>query len=125
MADKKKYYLRNKDLLAEIKRCKEENRDQPSPELVEMFKLLVKNVMRKMYYDNEQDKDDCFQSGMMDLLKYWDRFNTDYSNPFAYYTQVCKNGIAKGWNEIHPKDSNYNISLESTASDEHDGIHSI
>jgi hypothetical protein len=31
------------------------------------------------------------------------RFNPEKSNnPFAYFTQIAKNGFAKGWKKLHP-----------------------
>jgi hypothetical protein len=35
---------------------------------------------------------------------YWERFDaTKSNNPFAYFTSVIVNGIAKGWNKLHPE----------------------
>ena len=41
----------------------------------------------------------------MDCVKYWKGFDTEKGdNPFAYFTTVCTNGLAKGWKELGYKD---------------------
>ena len=108
----KNFYLSNADLLAEIIICKE--RDELTTKAVEMFQLIANGVARKMYYQDPMDRDDCVQSAMLDLLKYWRGFNPlKGTNAFAYYTQVAKAGLAKGWNKLHPPESRRNISLSS------------
>ena len=117
-----KYYISNKEMYAEVVRCKKAGLEQASPKLVDMFILLGQRIQSKMYYNNPQDKLDCFQNGIEHLLKNWKKFDTEYKNPFAYYTQTFKNGMAAGWNKIHPKSSLQNISLEG---DEESGIHTL
>jgi DNA-directed RNA polymerase specialized sigma subunit len=119
----KKYYLKNKDLYNEVVRCKELGLKQPSPELTRMFILLGNRIISKMYYESKEDNEDCFQNGILDLLKYWDRFDPKYLNAFAYYTQIFKNGMAKGWNRIHPKKNLYNVSIDSFTNE--GGVHSL
>jgi hypothetical protein len=48
------------------------------------------------------DKDDCMSEAMLDILKYWKRFDSTIpnSNVFSYFTQIGKNGLAKGWKKI-------------------------
>jgi hypothetical protein len=41
---------------------------------------------------------------MLDIALYWRGFNPDkYKNPFAYYTSMLSNGLAKGWNKMYGK----------------------
>ena len=50
-----------------------------------------------------EDREDCMSFAMEDLVRYWNRFDPAKSNnPFAYYTQIAKNGFAKGWKKLHP-----------------------
>jgi len=96
-----KAYVRNKDLMAAILESKEKG--ELTAETIEMFGLMVQGISKKMAYRDPDDKADCMAFAMEDLCKYWNRFNPEKSNnPFAYYTQIAKNGLAKGWKKIHP-----------------------
>lgn len=125
MKEEKKYYLSNKELRGEVMRCQELGLEQPSEKLMEMFMLLGKRIIRKMYYDNPSDYHDCLNAGFENMLKYWKKYNPYYPNAFAYYTQIFKTGMAKGWNELHPKRYKGNISLDANINDEEGGIHSL
>lgn len=125
---KNKVYLKNKDLRREVMRCQEAGYDQPSEKLMSMFMLLGERIMRKMYYANPDDYYDCLNSGIENTLKYWKHYNPEYKNAFAYFTQVFKTGMAKGWNELHPKAYKGMLSIDYAFDDEDDemnGIHSI
>lgn len=57
-------------------------------------------------YPYPEEKEDCIQSAMLDVLLYWKSFDPTKSekpNPFAYFTSLIANGIMKGWNKLHPK----------------------
>lgn len=123
---KHNYYLSNKDLYDEVVRCKKLGLMEPSPKLMKMFIILGQKIQSKMFYENQDDKMDCFQQGILDLINNWSKFNIVYKNPFAYYTQIFKNGMGKGWNLIHPKRNLQNISLNvSTDEDSSSGIHTL
>ena len=67
-----------------------------------MIILLGKNVIKKMYYRNSDDKNDCFQEAMLDVFKGWHNFDEiKGDNPFAYYTEIIKRGLAKSWNALY------------------------
>lgn len=96
-----KKYIKNADLLRAFLESREGG--EPTRELIKMFRKIVEGISKRMAYKNPDDKEDCISSGMEDLIKYWDRFDPDKSNnPFAYFTQIGKNGLAKGWKRIHP-----------------------
>ena len=96
-----KIYVKNKDLLQEFKLSKEKG--ELNPEIVNMFYLIIDGISKRMSYKDPSDKEDCMAVAMEDLCKYWDRFNPDKSdNAFSYFTQIAKNGFAKGWKKIHP-----------------------
>mgnify|MGYP002631998817 FL=1 len=97
---KKKNYLNNKDLFNEIVKSKELDKLTPTAE--KMFILLAERTINKLRYVNEDDRNDCLQFALLDLLKYWRNFNPKYPNAFAYFTEIAKRGYAKGWNKIHP-----------------------
>lgn len=92
-------YVKNKDLLAEIIKSKEQ--DELTPEAVRMLSLIAENVIKKMVYQNPDDRDDCLQGALLDVLMYWRSFDpTKSSNPFAYYTSLITNGIGKTWRKL-------------------------
>ncbi len=99
-----KAYVKNADLMAAILASKEKG--ELTRETIEMFGLMIQGISKKMAYRDPEDKADCMAFAMEDLVKYWNRFDpTKSNNPFAYYTQIAKNGCAKGWKKIHPPKS--------------------
>ena len=92
-------YVKNKDLLVEIIKSKEQ--DELTPEAVRMLSLIAENVIKKMVYQNPDDRDDCLQGALLDVLMYWRSFDpTKSSNPFAYFSSICVNGIGKMWRKL-------------------------
>jgi hypothetical protein len=111
-AKNNKYYINNRDFTNEIIRCKygmlnEETGFQHtvgelSPRAIEYFILLANRAILKLTFSNPLDKEDCIQSALLDLLRYWRNFNEEKSNnAFAYFTQIAKNGYAKEYKKIH------------------------
>lgn len=95
-----KYHINQKELFNEIVKSKEN--DKLTPRALEMFQVLTDKLSNALSYKNPDDRDDCKAFGMMDLILYWNRFNPEKStNAFAYFTQICKNGMTKGWNIMH------------------------
>lgn len=121
---RKKNYLNNKDLFDQIVLSKEQ--DKLTPDAEKMLILLAERAINKMKYVNEDDRLDCLQFAMLDLLKYWRNFNPDYPNAFAYFTEIAKRGYAKGWNKIHPAKYKGTISISGGNSEnENSGIYSL
>lgn len=114
-----KNYLNNKDLYAEIVASKEQ--DKLTPKAEKMLILLAERAILKMKYVNDDDRDDCLQFALLDLLKYWRNFNPKYPNAFAYFTEIAKRGYAKGWNKIHPQKYKNTLSLDRTGYKDSDG----
>jgi hypothetical protein len=97
-------YVKNPDLLRVVAESKEKG--ELTPETIKMFTLMIEGITKKMSYKNPDDKADCMAFAMEDLCRYWNRFDPEKSNnPFAYFTQIAKNGMAKGWKKIHPPKS--------------------
>lgn len=87
-----KHYVRNKDLLPEIIRCKEKG--VVSNELGRMLLLIVNNYAKKGNWSNYTYKDDMKGHAMVHLSNAALKFDPARSNnPFAYYTQVTKNAF--------------------------------
>jgi len=97
--DPSSHYVKNADLLAELKKCKETG--ELSTEAVLMFQQIATKMSSKLKYNNEMDREDCIAFAVLDCIRYWKNFDPDVStNPFAYFTSMCKNGFAKGWRAL-------------------------
>ncbi len=94
-----KDYISNSLLLEEITKSKQQ--DKLTPELEKMFILLANRVIKKMKYYNPIDKEDCLSTAILQLFLNWRGFDLKYTNPFAYFTEICKRGIARGYNDLY------------------------
>lgn len=123
---KSKNYLNNKDLYNEIVQSKEDDKLTKNAE--KMLILLAERTIRKLNYVSNDDRQDCLQFAMLDLLKYWRNFNPKYPNAFAYFTEISKRGYAKGWNKIHPTKYKNTMSIDrigGSNSDQDGGMFNI
>jgi hypothetical protein len=107
-------YLNNRELYIELVVSKAQGRlTRPAQKMLE---LLAKKTIKKMRYWSNDDKMDCYQSGLL------------YVNAFAYFTEIFKRGIAKGYNDLYKKkgDNEHQIRLISIeGSNEGMGLHSL
>jgi len=105
-------HVKNVDLRNEIIRCKE--KDELSKEALDMFILMAKKFAGKLNYIYVEDKEDCIAFAIMDCYMYWRGYDPLKSqNAFAYYTQMIKNGFAKGWRKLYgnmPKSCKISVS---------------
>ena len=122
---KSKNYLNNRDLFDEIVLSKEQ--DKLTTKAEKMLILLAERAINRMRYVNDDDRSDCLQFAILDLLKYWRNFNPKYPNAFAYFTEIAKRGYAKGWNKIHPQKYKGTLSIDKSSgnSENQSGIYSI
>lgn len=116
---RKKNYLNNRDLYDEIVESKKQEKLTPKAE--KMLVMIAERAIRKLSYLNEDDRQDCLQFAILDLLKYWRNFNPDYPNAFAYFTEIAKRGYAKGWNKIHPQKYKDTLSIDRSNSSSGEG----
>lgn len=107
-----KIYVKNADLRAELIKSKE--KDELTPEALDMFILMANRFSRKFTYYHEEDREDCISFAIMDCYLYWKGYNPEKSsNAFAYISQIIKNGYAKGWRKLFgnfPKSKKVSIS---------------
>jgi DNA-directed RNA polymerase specialized sigma subunit len=105
-------YVKNADLRNEIIKCKE--KDELSKEALEMLRLTAKKFSESLTYVYPEDREDCISFAIMDCYQYWRGYDPEKSpNAFAYYTQIIKNGFAKGWRKLYgnfPKSKKISIS---------------
>jgi len=105
-------YVNPEELKKEILLSKD--RDELTPRAIEIFQLMAKEASKKLKYKDEEDRKDCIAFALMDIIKYWRSYNPEKSKyPFAYYTQIIKNGFAKGWRKLHPISSTNKVSLSN------------
>ncbi|SRR6266403_1290741 len=125
--DEKSVYLKNKDFVVEILISKEQK--ELTYKAQQMMILLANKTIKKMRYYNPIDREDCLQTGLLVMFSNWHNFDVSKStNAFAYFTEVFKRGIARGFNELHkykgdPDGDVRMISLHS--SNEGDGMYNI
>lgn len=120
-AEKKKY-LSNKELYCELIVSKAKGKLTRNAE--RMLILLAKNVIRKMYYADNDDRLDCLQTAYLDLFANWHNFDENKSdNPFSYLTEIIKRALAKGWNQQKRKkgDDKNEIQVISLTGYDNDG----
>lgn len=111
-------YLPNAILLEEIIKCKEA--EKLSQTAIDMFNKIANEFSKTYVYKNPMDKQDCISRALEDMIKYWNRFNPERSkNAFAYFTQIAKNGMTKGFNELYHKKLGPMVSISE------DGIFNI
>ena len=70
---KSKNYLNNRDLYDQMVLSKDQDKLTPSAE--KMLMLLAERAINRMRYVSEDDRSDCLQFALLDLLKYWRNFN--------------------------------------------------
>lgn len=95
-----------------------------------LFQVLVKNVIRKKQYADEDDKLDCQQTALLMLFANWHNFNDEkYDNAFAYFTECAKRGLAQGFNELYQKrgldKGDYRRSMSISSANSGQGMFSI
>jgi len=99
-----------KELREEVLRSRE--KDALTPRAIEMFQTMAREASKKLRYRDEEDRKDCIAFAMMDVVRYWRSYNPEKSkDPFAYFTQMIKNGFAKGWRKLHPLSAGEKVSL--------------
>ena len=87
---RKKNYLNNKDMLAELRKCHEA--DEMTPEFANMITLLADRYGSKFEYaDYSPHIEDMKAVAVMNVVRAWRSFDLEkYANPFAYFTQAIK-----------------------------------
>ena len=94
---KSEHYVNNKEFLnalenyfAEVERAK--LNDQPKPQIPryigECFLKIANHLSYKPNFVNYMFKDDMVCDGIENCIQYIDNFDTDRTNPFAYFTQI-------------------------------------
>ena len=100
--DPKNDYVNRLELREEI--AKSFKQDELTERAWEMFILMSDKISRVFSYKYEEDRDDCKMEALEAIHRYWRNYDKEKSNyPFSYFTQIIKNGLAKGIRRLHPK----------------------
>lgn len=95
---KKVNYLNNKNLLAEVKKSKEQG--DITPKLAKMLQLLTARYAKKGNFANYTYNEDMQAYAMLMLVRTWNSFDpAKSSNPFAFFTQCIKNSFIQYLNQ--------------------------
>lgn len=95
---KKTSYLTNKQLLPEVKLCKEQGK--MSDKLAMMLQLLCARYAKKANWVNYTYNEDMQAYAMLMLVRTWNSFNPEKSsNPFAFFTQCIKHSFIQFLNQ--------------------------
>ena len=94
-------YLNNRDLYIEVIVSKARGKLTKNAE--KMLELLAKKTIKKMRYWTNDDKLDCYQSGLLDMFQNWYNFNEEKSlqakediKPFSLFSK----SISETYNNI-------------------------
>lgn len=106
----KNYKVNNKNLYREVIVCQATGKI--TEELGYMFLHMAKKLKRKFKHRDE-DIDDVINHAILDALNSINKYDKDISdNVFAYFTQVIKTGIVRGYNKLHKKVDVYRFEVE-------------
>ena len=72
-------------------------KDEPTNDLVEIFKVMSKDIADRYPYHHQSYKEDMIQHGILSALINWKRFNYKHPRNDAqlYFIQIIKNGHAQ------------------------------
>lgn len=114
---KRKNYVSNKELLEEFRKSRNPITGEMNytREFVKMALLIAEGVGTKKHFNNPEDRYDCIQSAMHDVIKYAKNFDESKGvNIFAYLTSIISCGYAKHMNLFYGKiDKSEFVSLDS------------
>ena len=92
------FYLRNKDLLEELKVSREKG--DMTPKLARMLQLLCNKYSKRTNFVGYTYNEDMQAYAMMMIVRTWRSFDPAKSdNPFAFFTQCIKNSFIQFLNQ--------------------------
>lgn len=113
-------YVKNSELIRAVMESKKNGK--LTPETIDMFIRIANESSKKLKYKDPMDREDCIASAIEDLLKYWKNFDAQkmydlgkIPNAFAYFSQIAKNGMAKGWKKLHHPEAGQMLSISQDA----------
>ena len=109
-------YISNKKLRQEL--IKSKSSGELTNETLDILLKMIDNIQTKFTYLDEDDRDDCRSHAIFVVLTKWEKYNIEHENPFSYFTQMIKNGLYAGWNEISKYRDNNHFSISNIFEDD-------
>lgn len=82
--------ISNLELEKELRKSNEQNK--ATNRLHELFYSLAKNLVRKYFIpQHAMSYQDAIMIGYVEMIEKFRKYNLEMSNPFAYFTSMCKN----------------------------------
>ena len=106
-------YLNNKDLYIEVIVSKARGKLTRNAE--KMLELLAKKTIKKMRYWSNDDKMDCYQSGLLDMFQNWYNFNEDKLWLFHINKDLYFNGLYYENVSINSSEGSKSLNRSSSA----------
>jgi hypothetical protein len=94
--------IKKSDFLNEIITSKKN--DELTPKIIQYFIDMASHAIRhnNLTYPDDRDIEDCIQTALHDLIKYWRNFDSDlYDNPFAFFSSIIFMAYAKEFKNIY------------------------
>lgn len=90
---------------------KSHEQDMLTDKLVYIFFDMISRIQTQFTYDNADDKEDTKSKAILQVAEKWKTFDmTMGTSIFSWFTQVIKNGMYAGWNDINKKKTDYSTS---------------
>ena len=97
----KKQYVDDLELKEEI--SKSYNQNKLTDKAVKMFLLMINGATKKYSYEFEEDKEDCMQEAMEQILRKWKCFDMEKDKPFSYFATMIHYSFSGHFKKIQSK----------------------
>lgn len=93
MGKEDRYYIKNADFLADLKRWKESGDENIPDYIAEYFVKLANNIISRWNFSNYTYKEDMVGHALLTCIRYSHNFDVNHpaSNPYAYFSQYIWN----------------------------------
>jgi hypothetical protein len=66
---------------------------------------MARRYSNRLQYKSAEQHEYCKENAILEISKYWKGFNPDHpakrpGMAFDYFTQIIKNGLARGWKKF-------------------------
>lgn len=100
-------YVKNKDFLKLLQKFKKTKDKKVYNEIGKCFLLIATNLLNKPKFINytPDRKGEMISDAVFYMCRYVDKFDTERTNPFAYFTTVARNAFLQNINDYSKRDS--------------------
>lgn len=88
----KQFYEAIVEYKSKVKEAEETGREKPriSNYIGECIYKISNNLANMPNFINYSYREEMIDDGIENCILYFDNYSTEYKNPFAYFTQICK-----------------------------------